>query len=92
MCSQVSLTYSVILLGPPSTAKMTMCKSLVEHMGWDFVMVDTSKFLKDGLTNVASRIRYLLDRLRLLTNCVILFNKIKEFCLDCNTLGLGLES
>ena len=89
---KVGLAYSAILFGPPGTAKTTICESLAERMGWDFVVVDTSSFLEDGLTNVASRIRYLFDRLRSLTNCVILFDEIEEFCLDRETPGLGMES
>jgi len=61
-------------------------------MGWDFVVIDTATFLEDGLTNVASRIRYVFDRLESLTNCVILFDEIEEFCLDRETPGLGMES
>ena len=89
---KVGLAYSAILFGPPGTAKTTICESLAERMGWDFVVIDTSNFLEDGLTNVASRIRYLFDRLRSLTNCVILFDEIEEFCLDRETPGLGMES
>lgn len=89
---KVGCSYSAILFGPPGTAKTTICESLAERMGWDFVVIDTSNFLEDGLTNVASRIRYLFDRLRSLTNCVILFDEIEEFCLNRETPGLGMES
>jgi len=61
-------------------------------MGWDFVVIDTANFLEDGLTNVASRIKYLFARLQSLNNCVILFDEIEEFCLDRETPGLGMES
>ena len=84
--------YSAILFGPPGTAKTTICESLAERMGWDFVVIDTAAFLADGLTNVASRIRYVFDRLGALSECVILFDEIEEFCLDRETPGLGMES
>ena len=61
-------------------------------MGWDFVVIDTSNLLMDGLTNVVSRIRYVFDWLGLLTDCVILFDETEEFYLDRETLGLGMES
>jgi SpoVK/Ycf46/Vps4 family AAA+-type ATPase len=61
-------------------------------MGWDFLVIDTSVFLADGLSNVASRIRYVFQRLQSLQNCVILFDEIEEFCLDRETPGLGMES
>ena len=84
--------YSTILFGPPGTAKTTICESLAERMGWDFVVIDTAAFLADGLTNVASRIRYVFTRLMALDKCVILFDEIEEFCLDRETPGLSMES
>lgn len=61
-------------------------------MGWDFVVIDTAVFLADGLTNVASRIQYVFERLQALERTVILFDEIEEFCLDRETPGLGMES
>mmetsp|Transcript_35829 Transcript_35829/g.86633 ORF Transcript_35829/g.86633 Transcript_35829/m.86633 type:complete len:657 (+) Transcript_35829:547-2517(+) len=84
--------YSAILFGPPGTAKTTICEALAERMGWDFLVIDTTAFLADGLTNVASRIRYVFERLQSLERCVILFDEIEEFCLDRETPGLGMES
>jgi len=84
--------YSAILFGPPGTAKTTLCEALAERMGWDFLVIDTTTFLADGLTNVASRIRYVFERLQSLERCVILFDEIEEFCLDRETPGLGMES
>jgi len=84
--------YSAILFGPPGTAKTTICESLAEALGWDFLVIDTSVFLADGLTNVAARIRYVFERLISLDECVILFDEIEEFCLDRETPGLGMES
>jgi hypothetical protein len=84
--------YSAVLFGPPGTAKTTICEALAKRMGWDFLVIDTSVFLADGLSNVASRIRYVFQRLQSLQNCVILFDEIEEFCLDRETPGLGMES
>jgi len=89
---KVGLAYSAILFGPPGTAKSTICEALAERMGWDYLVIDTANFLEDGLTNVAARISYVFDRLQSLTNCVILFDEIEEFCLDRETPGLGMES
>jgi SpoVK/Ycf46/Vps4 family AAA+-type ATPase len=84
--------YSSILFGPPGTAKSTICEALAQRLGWDFVVIDTATFLADGLTNVASRIRYVFARLQCLTDTVILFDEIEEFCLDRESPGLGMES
>jgi len=75
-----------------SFCKTTICEALAERMGWDFVVIDTAAFLADGLTNVASRIRYVFERLMALDKCVILFDEIEEFCLDRENPGLGMES
>ena len=88
----IGVAYSSILFGPPGTAKSTICEALAERMGWDFLTIDTATFLEDGLTNVASRIRYVFARLQSLNNCVILFDEIEEFCLDRENPGLGMES
>lgn len=74
------------------TAKTTISEAVAEKMGWDFVVIDTAAFLADGLTNVASRIRYVFTRLQALRECVILFDEIEEFCLDRETPGLSMES
>ena len=88
----VGAAYSTILFGSPGTAKTTITEAVAEKMGWDFVVIDTTAFLADGLTNVASRIRYVFSRLQALRRCVILFDEIEEFCLDRETPGISMES
>jgi SpoVK/Ycf46/Vps4 family AAA+-type ATPase len=61
-------------------------------MGWDFLVIDTAAFLADGLSNVAARIRYVFTRLMALNECIILFDEIEEFALDCESPGLSMES
>jgi len=55
-------------------------------------VIDTASFLADGLTNVASRIRYVFSRLMALDSSVILFDEVEEFGLDRETPGLSMES
>jgi hypothetical protein len=88
----VGAAYSTILFGSPGTAKTTITEAVAEKLGWDFVVIDTAAFLADGLTNVASRIRYVFSRLQALRRCVILFDEIEEFCLDRETPGISMES
>jgi len=84
--------YSLILYGPPGTAKTTICTSIAQKLGWSFLTVDTADFLASGLQNVASRMTYIFDRLRALEKTVILFDEIEEFCLDRADPSLGMES
>ena len=85
-------SYSAILFGPPGTAKTTVVAAIAKRLGWGFVTVDTSTFLRDGLSNVAARITAVFDRLLQLENCVVLFDEIEEFVLDRSNPALTMES
>ena len=74
--------YSLILFGPPGTAKTTICQSLANKLGYNFLAIDTADFLASGTSMVASRMTYIFDRLRALERTIILFDEIEEFCLD----------
>ena len=84
--------YSLILFGPPGTAKTTICTSMATYLGWNFVTIDTASFLADGLENVASRMTYIFERLKALERTIILFDEIEEFCLDRENSNLSMES
>ena len=84
--------YSLILFGPPGTAKTTICTSMANYLGWNFVTIDTADFLADGLANVASRMTYIFDRLKVLERTIILFDEVEEFCLDRENPALSMES
>ena len=85
-------TYSMILFGPPGTAKTTICTSIATSLGWNFVTIDTASFLANGLENIASRMVYIFDRLKTLEKTIILFDEIEEFCLDRDEPSLAMES
>ena len=84
--------YSLILFGPPGTAKTTICTSMANYLGWNFVTIDTADFLADGFANVASRMTYIFDRLKVLERTIILFDEVEEFCLDRENPALSMES
>lgn len=84
--------YSLILFGPPGTAKTTICTSLAARLGWSFLTIDTADFLADGLQNVASRMTHIFERLCALERTIILFDEIEEFCLDRENPSLAMES
>eukprot|EP00468_Gymnochlora_sp_CCMP2014_P004114 CAMPEP_0167745146 /NCGR_PEP_ID=MMETSP0110_2-20121227/2987_1 /TAXON_ID=629695 /ORGANISM="Gymnochlora sp., Strain CCMP2014" /LENGTH=769 /DNA_ID=CAMNT_0007629751 /DNA_START=133 /DNA_END=2442 /DNA_ORIENTATION=- len=85
-------SYSVVLFGPPGTAKTTICSAMAKYLGWDLVTVDTAEFLADGLHSVAARMSYIFERLKALENSVILFDEIEEFCMDREDPRLSMES
>jgi hypothetical protein len=84
--------YSLILFGPPGTAKTTIAMSMASVINYNFVTIDTATFLADGLENVASRMSYIFDRLKSMSDTVILFDEIEEFCLDRENPNLAMES
>lgn len=84
--------YSMILFGPPGTAKTTLCQNMASIINYNFVTIDTADFLADGLTNIASRMTYIFEKLKRLRNTVILFDEIEEFCLDRENPALAMES
>ena len=65
---EAACSYSAILFGPPGTAKTTVVDAIARNLGWGFVTVDTSTFLKDGLSNVAARISDVFELLGSLEN------------------------
>jgi len=90
--SSSSVKYSLILYGPPGTAKTTICTSMAKKLGWSFMTIDTADFLAEGLAHVASRMTYIFDKLKALQRCVILFDEVEEFCLDREDKTLTMES
>ena len=89
---EASASYSAILFGPPGTAKTTVVAAIAKRLGWGFVTIDTSTFLQDGMSNVASRISYVFERLLALDRVVVLFDEIEEFVLDRSNPSLMMES
>lgn len=72
-----SPSYSLILFGPPGTAKTTTCTSMAAYLGWNFLTIDTASFLADGLENVANRMTYIFERLNALEKTIILFDEVE---------------
>ena len=84
--------YSLILFGPPGTAKTTICSAMASYLQWNFVTIDTACFLRDGLEHVAARMSYIFQRLQAVDKTIILFDEIEEFCLDRENPALSMES
>eukprot|EP00316_Scyphosphaera_apsteinii_P011195 CAMPEP_0119316478 /NCGR_PEP_ID=MMETSP1333-20130426/39749_1 /TAXON_ID=418940 /ORGANISM="Scyphosphaera apsteinii, Strain RCC1455" /LENGTH=730 /DNA_ID=CAMNT_0007322131 /DNA_START=134 /DNA_END=2326 /DNA_ORIENTATION=+ len=89
---EAAACHSAILFGPPGTAKTTIVAALAKWLGWGFVTIDTSVFLAEGLSNVASCISSVFNLLMQLERVVVLFDEIEEFCLDRTDPKLGMES
>jgi ATPase family associated with various cellular activities (AAA) len=59
------ITFNFLIV-TKGTAKTTICTSIASYLGWNFLTIDTASFLADGLQNVASRMSYIFDRLKVL--------------------------
>jgi len=90
--NQQPALYSCILFGPPGTAKTTICSAMATYLGWNFVTIDTARFLINGLENVASTMTNIFDKLGSLERTIILFDEVEEFCLDRENAAIGMES
>lgn len=69
---------SAILFGPPGTSKTSLAESLAGAIGWEFVEVHASHFLRDGMDQVPRRADEIFSQLMELDHCVVLFDEIDE--------------
>ena len=76
------LPNATILYGPPGTGKTSLIESIAKFLGWSYLRVDTSIFLRDGLDRASNNIDKLFETLIQLDRTVILFDEIDEFIQD----------
>lgn len=69
---------SAILFGPPGTSKTSLAEALAGAIGWDFVEVHASDFLREGMDKVPGLADAIFSKLMELDRCVVLFDEIDE--------------
>lgn len=69
---------SAILYGPPGTGKTSLVEALAGAIGWRFVEIHASDFLKEGMDKVPQRAEEIFVQLMELDHCVVLFDEIDE--------------
>ena len=74
-----NLPNSVCFYGPPGTGKTTLASSIAEVLGWSFIRIEPSAFVKDGMDKFAQRVSYVFDCLKHLEKTVILFDEMDEY-------------
>ena len=81
---------STVLYGPPGTSKTTLASALAGALGWDYVELHASHFVRDGLQNVQRTADRLFELVGELDRAVVLFDEIDELVRDRD--GGGTES
>lgn len=73
---------SAVLYGPPGTSKTTIVEALAGAIGWNFLEIQASDFLADGMDQVPSRADVIFTQVMELDHCVVFFDEIDELLRD----------
>jgi hypothetical protein len=69
---------SLLLFGPPGTAKTSIAKAIAHELDWPFIAIAPDQFAEDGLDSVIRFGRQLFQQLMLIERCVVLFDEVDE--------------
>ncbi|HEY6534504.1 MAG TPA: AAA family ATPase [Candidatus Nitrosocosmicus sp.] len=70
---------AICLYGPPGTGKTTIASTVAEVLGWSFIRIEPSAFVKNGVDKFAQRVGYVFECLKHLEKTVILFDELDEY-------------
>lgn len=73
---QLSDRRSALLFGPPGTSKTSLAEAVAERLGWTFIELTPSDFLKGGLSGIYDSVNDVFDDLMDLFGTVILFDEM----------------
>lgn len=73
--------YSMILFGPPGTAKTSIAKKIAQELDWPLKEITQSDFLTEGRDLIESNAERIFTLCRYLKNVVILFDELEELIL-----------
>ena len=89
---RLSKRRSALLFGPPGTAKTSLAEAVAERLGWPFIELTPSDFLKGGLSGVYDSVNDVFDDLMDLFGTVILFDEMDALVQSRETGDVGAES
>ena len=71
-------SYSMILYGPPGTAKTTIARKLAQDLRWPLLIMNQSDFLQKGIDNIDAEADRIFRLASYLKEVVILFDEVEE--------------
>jgi MoxR-like ATPase len=85
-------SYSMILYGPPGTAKTTLAKKIAFDLNWPFLEIGQRDFLREGSDMIDAQADRIFRYCGYLRDVVILFDELEELILDRETSHSDRES
>ncbi|MFL4468506.1 AAA family ATPase [Tateyamaria armeniaca] len=74
--------YSILLYGPPGSAKTTFAKNLSEELGWPLLVIAQSDFLIEGVDRIELVANRVFRLLKWCKDVVVLFDELEEMILS----------
>lgn len=76
------MNYSMLIYGPPGTAKTTIVRELSKILGYPLIEITPSDFISGGEAQVETRARSIFQTLQEQSEVVIFFDEIDRMILD----------
>jgi hypothetical protein len=73
---------SLLLFGPPGTAKTTVVKALSDGLNWPLVFLSPGNFIERGLEYIEAQAKLVFDMLQRMSQAVVLFDECDELFRD----------
>lgn len=73
---------SLLLFGPPGTAKTTVVKALADGLKWPLVFLSPGNFIERGLEFIEAQAKVVFDMLQRLSQAIVLFDECDELFRD----------